>query len=68
MLPIGEVKTDWKHFSNQSSLFFCHPVFNLQAWYPFKVLDVASHKDEIFFKCSSGNEHIHIANTKALLF
>ena len=49
-------------------ILFCHPILNLQARYPFKVLDVTSYKDEFFLYCCSSNEHIHIANTKASLF
>ena len=27
----------------QGSLLFCHPILNLQAWYPFKVFEIAKH-------------------------
>ena len=45
-----------------------HPILNIQTRYPFKMLNVASYKDCILFKSSSSNEHIHIANSKTLLF
>jgi len=45
-----------------------HPILNFQTRYSFKMLDVACYQDEILFKSSGCDEHIHVANTKTLLF
>ena len=47
---------------------FLHPVLNLQPRNAVEVVDVTCNDDKVFFKGCSSNEHIHVANSLAVLF
>ena len=53
---------------NAQVMLLFHPILYLQAWNPFKVLDVACNENEVFLKSCGSYKHIHIAYTKTLFF
>ena len=68
ILSLGIIVTTIIVIPIYKSLLEVYPIFNLQTRYSFKVLNVACYKGYVLFKSSGCNEHVHIANAKALFF
>ena len=68
ILSLGIIVTTIIVIPIYKNLLEVYPIFNLQTRYSFKVLNVACYKGYVLFKSSGCNEHVHIANAKALFF